>query len=265
MRLEGWQRACASILRDAVLRTAPQDEVVSSNLRPEETSMNLTFDALRPEYEELWETINQPGGLTRLPETMREAEAIMAPDAKARFKAVELRTGVPWFVTGIVLTREAGSPPNFHTWLHNGDPMFDHGGIPRQTVNVPARRPLDPAVSWEDGAVDAYEIEGLLHREDWSPALVAWLLEKFNGFGYRLYHHVPSPYVWGATAVQQCGKYTADRAWDATVMDPQIGGMALLAALMKRDAEVRDRMSGVMSQASMTKSLRSHDKRQTAT
>jgi lysozyme family protein len=32
---------------------------------------------------------------------------------------------VPWFVTGIVLTREAGSPPNFHAWLHNGDPMFD--------------------------------------------------------------------------------------------------------------------------------------------
>jgi lysozyme family protein len=75
--------------------------------------MPLTFAALRPEYEELWDIILRPGGLTRLAATLREAEAIMAPDARARFTAVEKRTGVPWFVTGIVLTREAGSPPNF--------------------------------------------------------------------------------------------------------------------------------------------------------
>jgi lysozyme family protein len=204
--------------------------------------MPLTFAALRPEYEELWDIILRPGGLTRLAATLREAEAIMAPDARARFAAVEKRTGVPWFVTGIVLTREAGSPPNFHAWLHNGDPMFDHSGAPRRTVNVPAHRPLDPAVSWEDGAVDAYELEGLVDAE-WSPALVAWLLEKFNGFGYRLHHHIRSPYLWGATTVQQRGKYTADRRWDATLMDPQIGGMALLAALMTREPGIRAQMS----------------------
>ncbi len=210
--------------------------------------MNLTFDALRPEYEELWDIINRPGGLTRVADTMHEAEAIVAPDARSRFAAVERRTGVPWFVTGIVLTREAGSPPNFHAWLHNGDPMFDHSGAPRQTVNVPAHRPPDPAVSWEDGAVDAYEIEGLVDA-DWSPALAAWLLEKFNGFGYRLYHHIRSPYVWGATTVQQRGKYTADRVWDPAVMDLQIGGMALLAALMTHDPEVRSQMHGSGSMA----------------
>jgi len=200
--------------------------------------MNLTFDALRPEYEELWGIVNKPGGLTCITETMRQANAIVAPAAKARFQAVEKRTGVPWFVTGIVLTREAGSPPNFHAWLHNGDPMFDHDGFPRQTVNVPARRPPNPAVSWEDGAVDAYSIEGLLQKNDWSPAFVAWLLEKFNGWGYRLYHHVRSPYVWGATVAQQRGKYTSDRVWDPTVTDTQIGGMALLAALIQIDSGV---------------------------
>ena len=100
---------------------------------------------------------------------------------------------------------------------------------PIRVPGPPTHRPPNPACSWEDGAVDAYKIEGLLNKKDWSPAFVAWLLEKFNGWGYRLYHHVRSPYVWGATAVQQCGKYTSDRVWDATVMDPQIGGMALLA------------------------------------
>jgi lysozyme family protein len=203
--------------------------------------MPLAFPSLRPEYESLWAAVLRPGGLTRPAATLREAGAIMAPEARARFLAVERRTGVPWFVTGIVLTREAGSPPNFHAWLHNGDPMFDHGGRPRRTVNVPAHRPPDPAVSWEDGAVDAYEIEGLLHAP-WSPARVAWLLEKFNGFGYRLYHHIRSPYVWGATCVQQRGKYTADRRFDPSVMDPQIGGMALLAALMEREPEIRAQM-----------------------
>jgi lysozyme family protein len=205
--------------------------------------MLLTFDALRPEYEHLWTIISGPGGLTRVAATMREAAAIMAPEARERFLAVERRTGVPWFITGIVLTREAGSPPNFHAWLHNGDPMFDHNGAARQTVNVPAHRPPDPAVSWEDGAVDAYEIEGLIDA-DWSPAGVAWILEKFNGFGYRLYHHIRSPYLWGATSVQQRGKYTADRRWDPAVMDPQIGGMALLAALMTREPEIRSQMGG---------------------
>jgi lysozyme family protein len=197
---------------------------------------DLTFNALRPEYEEQWGELVGRGkiaGLIRLTETMREANAILAPAARAHFNAVQLRTGVPWFVTGIVLTREAGSPPNFHAWLHNGDPMFDHNGSPRQTVNVPAHRPPNPAVSWEDGAVDAYSIEGIMQKKDWSPAFVAWLLEKFNGWGYRLYHHIRSPYVWGATTLQQRGKYTSDRVWDPTVMDTQIGGMALLAALMQ--------------------------------
>jgi lysozyme family protein len=148
--------------------------------------MDLSFEALQPEYEELWARVNTAAGLTRIHETMGEANAIVAPAAKAHFQAVEELTSVPWFVTGIVLTREAGSPPNFHAWLHNGDPMFDHNGHPRQTVKVPAHRPPNPAVTWEDGAVDAYSIEGLLHKKDWSPAFVAWLLEKFNGWGYRL-------------------------------------------------------------------------------
>jgi lysozyme family protein len=68
---------------------------------------------------------------------------------------------------------------------------------------------------------------------------VAWLLEKFNGFGYREYHHIPSPYLWGGTVVQKPGKYVRDKHYDPTVMDEQIGGMALLAALMQLDPSVK--------------------------
>lgn len=213
--------------------------------------MDLSFAALRPGIEANWAKfmaanqglgdaiLSNHGGFTNIHETWREAGAIVAPVAKARFLAVQALTDVPWFVTGIVLTREAGSPPNFHAWLHNGDPMFDHHGRPRQTVNIPAHRPPNPAVSWEEGCVDAYKIEALLGKKDWSPAFVLWLLEKFNGWGYRLYHNMLSPYVWGSTTLQQRGKYSSDRVWNPRLMDTQVGGAALLAALMQIDSEIR--------------------------
>lgn len=194
---------------------------------------DLTFDVLRPDYESDWSKSAQPNFLTQPHETLKEAAAITEPAARARFAEVERRTGVPWFVSGIIITREAGSPPNFHAWMHNGDPMRDHLGHARQTVNVPRGRPPNPDCTWEDGAVDAYEVEHLVGKKDWTPAYVAWLLEKFNGFGYRVQHNMASPYVWGATIIQQRGKYTHDRVFDPTVMDTQVGGMALLAALMR--------------------------------
>src|SRR6267142_1475866 len=196
---------------------------------------DLSFAALRPEYYNLWQRVNAPGGVTRLDEVRKQAQAIMEPNARLAFDTVEKMTGVPWFITGIISTRESGSPPNFTAWLHNGDPMFDHFGNHRQTTHVPAHRPPNPACSWEDGCVDAYTLDGVMHKKDWSPAFVAWLLERFNGFGYRLYHHIPSPYLWGGTIVQERGKYTRDEHFDSNVMDEQIGGLALLVALMQMD------------------------------
>lgn len=197
---------------------------------------DFSFEALRPEYETLWTRVIAPGGIREEheEEASREAWAIREPAAKARFLAVQKRTAVPWFVTGIILTREAGGV-DFAAWLHNGDPMFDRHGNPIQTRHVPTHRPPNPRCTWEDGALDAYMLEHLIDLSDWSPPLVAWLLEKYNGFGYRQYHHIPSPYLWGGTIVQKPGKYIKDRQYDPHVMDPQIGGMALLAALMQLD------------------------------
>lgn len=198
---------------------------------------DLSFESLRPEYETLWSRVIAPGGMTKSAQAREQALAIKA--AKLRYQDVEARTAVPWFVTGIVHVREAGSPPNFWAWLHNGDPMNDHNGHRRRTTHVPAGRPPDPYCSWEDGACDAYTYESLTGKKDWSPAFVAWLLERFNGFGYRLYHHIRSPYLWGGTVVQQRGKYPRDKQFDPDVMDEQIGGMALLAALMQMDETAR--------------------------
>src|SRR5580692_12809632 len=106
--------------------------------------MDLSFDALRPDYAAKWEKFLKAnsgmgdanpanhGGFTNIHETWTEAENILRPEARARLEAVEKLTEVPWFVTGIVLTREAGSM-NFRAWLHNGDPMHDRAGNPIRT------------------------------------------------------------------------------------------------------------------------------------
>jgi lysozyme family protein len=203
------------------------------------TKSLLSYEHLRPEYAELWKRVNTPEGFTPpgkvslFEEARGQVALFIQPDAKKHFVEVERLTGVPWFVTAIILTLEAGSPPNFHAWLHNGDPMFDHAGHPRRTVNVPAHRPPNPKCSWEGGAVDCYGHERFIDLKDWCPELVAWVLESMNGFGYREYHHIRSPYLWGGTCVQQIGKYDRDRHFNKHKWDSQIGGMALLAALMK--------------------------------
>lgn len=193
--------------------------------------MTLTFESLKSEYAADWAKVLSPNGLRNEREIEEEAGSILW--SRDRFVSVEEATGVPWFVTGIILTRESGSPPNFHTWLHNGDPMFDHSGHPRRTTHVPRGLPNDPACTWEEGCVDAYKHDGLYQFKGWCPEYLAYALEKYNGFGYRLYHRIKSPYLWGSTIVQERGKYDEDGQFNPSEMDQQIGGMALLAVLMK--------------------------------
>lgn len=189
-----------------------------------------TFERLEAGYLELWD------GMTVTKVTGADSQARRIIAAKDRYKAVESTTGVPWFVVGCMHMRE--SDGNFNTWLHNGDPMKRHG-VPVRTVNVPKGRPPNPDCSWEQGAYDALvTVENLDSITSWNPAHVAYALEKFNGFGYRSpSRNIPSPYLWGGTSVQKRGKFVRDGVYDRNVMDPQIGGMAVLSRLMALDSE----------------------------
>jgi lysozyme family protein len=68
---------------------------------------------------------------------------------QARYEAVAEKTGVPWFVVGILHAVESNF--NFQTHFHNGDPLK------QRTVNVPVGRPTDgdPPFAWEVSAADA--------------------------------------------------------------------------------------------------------------
>ena len=165
----------------------------------------------------------------RAGEVARMARRLAEPVRANRYRTVADRIGAPWFVVGILHALEASL--DFGRHLHNGDPLS------ARTVRVPKDRPLNgnPPFAWEDSAVDALLLSGLDAWDDWSVAGVAYILERYNGFGYRRRTPpVPSPYLWSFTTVYVSGKYVADHTWSDTAVSKQCGGMALLLAL--RDA-----------------------------
>ena len=74
------------------------------------------------------------------------------------------------------------------------------------------------AVFTGKAAIDAikYEkLDKLNWTEEEGPLLTAWVLEKFNGFGYRrVVPPLPSPYLWSGSGHYLAGKYVADGKYD---------------------------------------------------
>ncbi|NEP63010.1 MAG: hypothetical protein F6K31_39895, partial [Symploca sp. SIO2G7] len=147
---------------------------------------------LREEYKNLFDnaTIN--------PDWAEQVKAIADQIRleKSRYNKIQEAIGVPWYVVGIIHNMEASE--DFSRHLHNGDPLTD------RTYHVPAGRPVNgsPPFTWEESAIDALKYEGLNKWEDWSIPGILFSLERYNGWGYRMYHpEVKSPYLWSGTSV----------------------------------------------------------------
>jgi lysozyme family protein len=140
---------------------------------------------------------------------------------------VENRIRIPAYVVGIIHSLEASM--RFDRHLHNGDPLTD------VTVHVPAGRPPGtPPFEWIDSAIDALTMHSLDKWTNWSIAGIAYVLERYNGFGYRLHHpHVKSPYLWSFTTIYSSGRYVADGQFSDTAVSRQCGGMALLKRMIE--------------------------------
>jgi lysozyme family protein len=147
------------------------------------------------------------------------ANRLTAPAAKARYQAVEKKTGVPWWFIAVVHEREASQ--NFNTQLGQGDPLN------RKSIHVPKGR--GPFATWEDGAVDALVncAPYASRNKDWSPGGALTMAEKYNGLGYSG-KGLPSPYVWAGTDQYTKGKYTGDGVYNPNVVDTQLGVAGLL-------------------------------------
>lgn len=164
-----------------------------------------------------------------LAEVDRTVDRIFAQAAILRYRDVERATGVPAHAVGIIHVREASQ--NFNTHLHNGDPLTG------RTWHVPAGRPPtgNPPFAWADSATDALTMPGqaLDRWKDWSVGGIAWVLEKFNGFGYRN-RGINSPYLWGYTTAYDRGLYVADGQFDPDAVNRNPGGMAMLKRMVER-------------------------------
>ena len=185
----------------------------------------ISFSAdLADEYRQLFTTASIRPERARA--VARMAKRLAEPVRADRYRAVADQIGAPWFVVGIIHALEANL--DFGCHLHNGDPLS------ARTVQVPKGRPKsgNPPFAWEDSAVDALILSGLDTWDDWSVAGVAYVLERYNGFGYRRRTPpVPSPYLWSFTTAYVSGKYVADHTWSDTAVSQQCGGMALLREL----------------------------------
>lgn len=185
--------------------------------------MANTFAALRDNYRELFSSAKvAPGHQPDVDHTIRRLMA-----HKARYKATGKPLDVPWWFLGIVHQLEGSG--NFHTHLHNGDPLT------ARTVNVPAGRPPDghPPFTWEFSAHDALRHEGFAHQDDWSISHALFRFEQFNGFGYRnLPHPIPSPYLWSFSQHYTRGKFDRDKHFNPDLVSAQCGAAVLLRVLV---------------------------------
>jgi lysozyme family protein len=158
------------------------------------------------------------------------ARHLVAPEAKARYQAVQARTGVPWYVTAVIHERECSQ--NWAGSLAQGDPWN------RVSVHVPAGR--GPFASWEACAYDALAncAPYAARNRDWSIGGALTKLEEYNGLGYAARGR-PSPYIWSGTNQYVSGKYVRDGVYDPSAVDSQLGCAGLLMAMMALDPSIR--------------------------
>lgn len=178
--------------------------------------------ALRREYERLFETCHvRPA---HHDEVERTAERLVRQ--RSRYAEVAARQGVPWSFVAVVHNMESGG--DFTRHLHNGDPLT------ARTVRVPPGRPRggSPPFTWEVSAADAMALKRLGTSTDWSLAGTLYQLERYNGWGYRLYHpYVLSPYLWSFSGHYARGRYVADGRWSDTAVSRQVGAAVVLRRL----------------------------------
>ena len=143
-----------------------------------------------------------------------------------RYQYVSDILGIPWYFVAVIHNMESGQ--RFDRHLHNGDPLT------KRTTHIPQNRPKEgnPPFTWEESAIDAMRYKGVDKVKSWTLSRTLYELEKYNGWGYRLYHpYVLSPYLWSWSNHYKSGKYTSDGRWSESAVSKQCGSAVLLRRL----------------------------------
>ena len=185
------------------------------------------FAALAAEYEAMFDAADL--NLDKL--SLIDGVRAKLTGNRAHYEIVEMTTGLPWHIVGLIHGLEAGF--RFDRHLHNGDPLS------ARTKHAPSGRPPaiigEPPFAWEVSAADAVKYMKLDQVSDWSLARQLYELERYNGFGYR-FKRLPTPYLWSFTSQYQSGKFVRDGVYDPTAISRQAGA----AGVLKRMVELGD-------------------------
>ncbi|MAG60684.1 hypothetical protein CL619_02750 [archaeon] len=172
------------------------------------------------EYNNMFETLEYK-------DSTWESRAVGLADTiqanKSKYKVVERKTGVPWYVIGAIHMRESSG--RFDTYLHNGE---DLGTV---TKKVPKGIFF---TDWNQAAIDALE-RHFTNNQGRFGTLEA--VERYNGIGARKRtcdgNPVPTPYLWSGSQHYETGDYVADGVFKC-VPDKQVGVAPILKAMIAR-------------------------------
>jgi lysozyme family protein len=213
-----------STSRGAATRGAPSRGASrgAAALEPEaEISTSIVFADLKDEYQRSFDrcTLRDEfrGNLAYYLKRLRQGQP--------NYELVQHELGVPWPFVGIIHAMECGF--NFAGHLHNGDPLT------ARTVHVPKGQPRTgtPPFTWLQSAVDALRLKKLDQIDDWSVPRMLYLLEAYNGFGYRR-RSLPSPYLWSFSNLYDKGKFVKDGKFDPNAVSKQCGAGLMLKAVL---------------------------------
>ncbi|RVO72913.1 hypothetical protein [Sinorhizobium medicae] len=196
--------------------------VRTSSVDQKEEEAAPSFDSLRLEYERLF--VSCTPRVDRKDTIRWYVSRIAQSNGQQHYRAVERKTGVPWYFIGVVHALEASF--NFRGHLHNGDPLT------RRTQQIPRGRPpvWNPPSDWESSATDA--VAEFTEDDDWSIPQMLYRFEKYNGFGNRR-KGINSPYLWSFSNHYSKGKYVRDGVFDPQAVSKQCGAAVLLKALVE--------------------------------
>ena len=181
------------------------------------------YPSLQAEYANLFSicTINNVANVDPVVDTIESNKAI--------YQSVGI---APWYWIGAIHYMEADF--DFTTHLYNGDPLS------ARTVDEPAGRPIAPPdlpnghYSWAFSAKDSLTYQGLTSWTDWSIPGCLYQAESYNGWGYRLYHGIYSPYVWSGSQLYTTGKYASDGQFVITEVSEEVGVGVIIKRMQQR-------------------------------
>lgn len=123
------------------------------------------------------------------------------------YGSVKQKTGIPIIVVGTIHYLEANN--SFSMSIRDGSKLVGK--------------------DWVDDAVSVLAPYSLV-KGDWDVGVCLWMMERYNGFGYRR-RGIETPYLWSGTDLYKKGKFVRDGVFDPNAVSKQVGGAVVMRML----------------------------------